>query len=69
VEAEVTFHKELAWIEAHRLEFDGQWVALRGDQLLASGRDAKEVFDAVRTITPAALVVGIHKDDLAFAGW
>ena len=30
VEAEVTIREELAWIEANRLKYDGQWVALRG---------------------------------------
>ena len=38
----------LRWIEEHSAEFAGQYVALDGDRLVASGTDSKEVIAAVR---------------------
>ncbi len=43
-----TNEQERAWVEAHRDEYLGQWVALDGDQLLAHGTDAKKVYEAAR---------------------
>ncbi len=40
-----TNEKERAWINAHRDEYLGQWVALDGDHLVAHGTDAKKVYD------------------------
>ena len=40
--------REHAWIEAHRDEYLGQWVALDGDRLLAYGSGAREVYLAAR---------------------
>jgi hypothetical protein len=37
------FRRALKWIDEHKEEFDGQWVALDGDTLLAHGTDAKKV--------------------------
>ena len=39
-----THYEERAWIEAHRDEYLGQWVALDGDRLIAHGSDAKKVY-------------------------
>jgi hypothetical protein len=36
------------WIEAHREEFIGEWVALDGGKLLAHGFDARTVYDEAR---------------------
>jgi hypothetical protein len=38
----------LRWIEEHRAEFAGQYVALEGDRLVAHGTDPKEIIAAVR---------------------
>lgn len=38
----------LRWIEEHRAEFAGQYVALDGDRLVAHGVDSQEVIAAVR---------------------
>lgn len=40
--------RENAWLEKHRDEYDGQWVALDGDTLLAHGNKLKEVADTAR---------------------
>lgn len=37
---------EQQWLEAHRHEYVGQWVALQGDQLISHGSAAKEVHEA-----------------------
>lgn len=38
----------LRWIEEHRAEFAGQYVALDGDRLVAHGADPQEIIAAVR---------------------
>ncbi|HZS07515.1 MAG TPA: DUF5678 domain-containing protein [Blastocatellia bacterium] len=38
----------LRWIEEHRAEFAGQYVALDGDRLVAHGTDPQEIIAAVR---------------------
>src|SRR5215510_2381721 len=38
----------LRWIEEHRAEFAGQYVALDGDRLVAHSADPQEVIAAVR---------------------
>ncbi|MDQ3253161.1 MAG: DUF5678 domain-containing protein [Acidobacteriota bacterium] len=43
-----THEREHAWIEAHRDEYLGQWVALDGDRLIAHGTNAREVYLAAR---------------------
>jgi hypothetical protein len=35
--------REFAWLAQHRDEYDGQYVALEGDTLIAAGASAKEV--------------------------
>jgi hypothetical protein len=42
------FHKALNWIDEHRAEYLGQWVALEGDRLIAHGPDALAVDRAAR---------------------
>lgn len=43
-----THERERAWVEAHRDEYLGQWVALDGDRLLAHGTNAREVAEVAR---------------------
>ncbi len=43
-----THERERAWIEQHRDEYLGEWVALDGDRLLAHGADARDVYLAAR---------------------
>jgi hypothetical protein len=35
--------RERRWLDEHRDEYLGPWVALEGDRLLASGRDGRAV--------------------------
>lgn len=39
---------EYQWIETHREEYAGQWVALKGDQLINHGPLGVEVIEAAR---------------------
>jgi predicted Zn-dependent protease len=43
-----TNEQERAWVEAHRDEYLGQWVALDGDHLVAHGTNARTVYEAAR---------------------
>ncbi|MCY7344897.1 MAG: DUF5678 domain-containing protein [Pyrinomonadaceae bacterium] len=64
------FRRSLKWIEEHKEEFDGQWVALDGDTLLAHGSDGKKVHaeaQAKGVLTP--LMERIKAKDLPFGGW
>ena len=63
--------RERRWIDEHRDEYLGQWVALDGERLLASGDDARTVYQAARA-------AGVHipyvmrvepRDELPFGGW
>jgi len=38
------FHLALRWIDEHRAEYLGKWVCLDGDNLVAHGADAKQVY-------------------------
>lgn len=66
-----THHGERAWIEAHRDEFLGQWVALDGDQLIAHGGDARTVYDEARAhgTTSPYLVHVTPKVEAYVGGW
>jgi len=38
------FRKAMKWIDDHRAEYLGQWVALVGDRLISHGPDARQVY-------------------------
>jgi hypothetical protein len=42
------FHRAMKWIEDHRAEYLGQWVALVGDRLISHGLDARQVYLAAK---------------------
>lgn len=62
---------ELRWVEEHRAEYAGQWVAVRGDKLLSSGTDGKKVYEAARAAgDECPFVTRVEPaDELPFAGW
>lgn len=41
--------KSLRWLDENREKYAGQWVALDGDRLIASGATAKEVYLKAKT--------------------
>lgn len=68
---EVDLSRELRWIEEHRSEFAGQWVAVRGDRLLSNGTDGRQVYEAARAAgDERPFVTRVEPaDELPFAGW
>lgn len=66
-----TNEQERAWVEAHRDEYLGQWVALDGDFLIAHGTDARSVYDEARSrgITSPYLVHVAPKVEAYVGGW
>ena len=40
--------KSLRWLDENREKYLGQWVALDGDRLIASGQTAKEVYSKAK---------------------
>lgn len=65
------FQRALQWIEKNREKYDGQWVALDGDKLLAHGTDGKQVHadaQAKGVKTPLMHRVSL-KETQPFGGW
>ncbi len=63
-------HQEaLAWLARNREKYSGQWIALRGAELLATGTNARDIYAQVRGISPSVLILKIEREDLPFGGW
>ena len=61
---------ELAWLAANHARYAGQWVALFGNELLAAGRSARDVYAAIAGRPEDAVVVRVDSDtETPFAGW
>ncbi|MGI8640894.1 MAG: DUF5678 domain-containing protein [Pyrinomonadaceae bacterium] len=58
------FSREREWLEKHRDEYDGQWVVLDGDRLVAAGFDGQEVVKKAREPgTNGAYIVFVEGSD------
>jgi hypothetical protein len=42
------FQQAMKWIDEHRAEYLGQWVALAGDRLISHGPDARKEYLAAK---------------------
>ena len=61
--------EESAWIDRHRDEYLGQWVAIEGDTLIAHGANPREVYLAARAAGIAApFIERVEKRQEAFMG-
>ena len=61
---------ELAWLREHRRQYAGRWVALRGNDLLATGDCAREVYEQIADRNDTPLVVQVEPTpEQPFAGW
>jgi Family of unknown function (DUF5678) len=61
--------QEFQWLNEHRREYVGQWVALEGKQLIAHSYDAKEVFAKVKASgVDRPLICLVENPDLPFIG-
>ncbi len=64
------FQLALQWIEEHKEEFDGQWICLDGDKLIAHGFDGKKVYEEAKARgieTP--FMERVKAKTLPFGGW
>ena len=62
---------ESAWVDHHRDEYLGQWVAIEGDTLIAHSTKAREVYLAAREagIAVPFIVHVTPKVDAYVGGW
>ncbi len=64
------FRRALKWIDEHKEEFDGQWVCLDGDELIAFGKDAKSVYDEAKVKgIKAPFMERVKAKVLPWGGW
>jgi hypothetical protein len=63
--------QERAWMDRNRDEYLGQWVALKGDRLVAHGTDARQVYLAARQAgIDEPYVERVEKrDEASMGGW
>lgn len=64
------FRCALKWIEENKKEYDGQFVLLDGDKLIAHGKEAKPLYEKARTMgIEIPFVKRIKAKELPFGGW
>lgn len=64
------FQLALQWIEKNKEEFDGQFVLLDGDQLIAHGKEPKPLYEQARKMgIEVPFVKRIKAKELPFGGW
>ena len=65
------FRKAMKWIDAHRAEYLGQWVALQGDSLISHGANARQVHLKAKAagIEIPFVVRVVEEEGPFFAGW
>jgi hypothetical protein len=64
--------ESMRWVREHRSEYAGQWVALDGDRLVASGVDARGVYEQARVEGVAAPFVERvegEEPEAVWGGW
>jgi len=61
--------REAAWVNKHRNEYMGRWVAVEGNTLVALGEDARAVYKAAREAgIEIPYVVRVEQREEAFMG-
>ncbi len=65
------FRKAMKWIDEHRGEYLGQWVALEGDTLISHGLDAMQVHREAKACGIAApfLERMVEEEGTYWGGW
>ena len=64
--------RSLRWLHKNRENYPGQWVALDGDRLIASGRTAKEVYSKAKAegvVIPFVELVTDQQSVPSSGGW
>ncbi len=64
------FRLALKWIEENKEEYDGKFVVLDGDKLIAYGTDSKTVYDKARANGyKSPFLTRVKAKTLPFGGW
>lgn len=64
-----TYEREHAWVDAHRDEYLGQWVAVEGDSLVAHDTNPRKVYLAARDAgIEVPYIVHVQKREEPFTG-
>lgn len=64
------FKKALKWVDENREEYDGQFVVLEGDELIAHGKNAKELYKIARSKgIESPFIKRVKAEILPFGGW
>ncbi|HWQ34239.1 MAG TPA: DUF5678 domain-containing protein [Blastocatellia bacterium] len=62
-------HLEYEWLAKHRREYIGQWIALKGNRLIAHGTTGREVFASAREQgIHDAFVLFVEDPDIPYIG-
>ena len=70
MKAASVFRRAQLWIEEHKEEYDGQFVVLDGDKLIASGPDSKTVYEeALSKGYKSPFLKRVKAENLPFGGW
>lgn len=69
-ERNIRFKKAQKWIEEHKEEYDGQIICLYGDELIASGYDARSVYQQGKSRgIKSPFIHRVKAKELPFGGW
>ncbi len=64
------FQQALQWIEENKKDYDGKFVVLDGDQLIACGGDSKTVYEEARAKGyQSPFLKRIKAKTVPFGGW
>lgn len=64
------FRLALKWVDEHRKEYDGQFVVLDGNKLIANGTNPKELYELAREQgIKSPFVKRIKAKILPWGGW
>ncbi len=64
------FKLALKWIDENKEKYDGQFVVLDGDKLVACGKEAKPLYEKARKLgIESPFVKRIKAKELPFGGW
>jgi hypothetical protein len=63
--------QEQEWVRAHWRQYEGKWVALSGDRLIAEAAGAREAIEKARAsgVHSPFLVHVTGPSELPFGGW
>lgn len=64
------FKRALQWVETNKEEYDGQFVLLEGDVLIAHGTNPKKLYETARSKEiKIPFVKRVKAKELPFGGW